>query len=414
MISKNKKSTGLSIDFSNPFLIYATIWVSTVFLYSLEFTNNILGLNDSFRILISSTIISFILIFLLVYLIRIYFQKYKIGITHSIKDNSALHIIRFGKVLRLILNFWLCLTFLEVILFGGVPLTTAVVFGNYDLDYKAFGIPTLHGLLNSCYYTIVAGFFLHYRLTKDKASLWKVLLLLIWPLLVMSRAVLLWAIVEILCVYFLLNRINLKKVLSITVFVVAFIILFGIIGDNRANKGDNPFNTDNFINEKYTTIGEKLPTGFVWVYLYITTPINNIVLNIDHLDPKYDFRYSTVALFPTIIRDQIFSPNDKYSVELENEAFNGSSYFANYLHDFGVAGTIVFVAFLQFISVCVFFSAKSGKIGSAIAYSAVFYSIMTSVAFDNFISLITIFQIFLGLYINSYIYKKPKKEYVQG
>ncbi|MDB5210517.1 MAG: hypothetical protein JWQ30_1344 [Sediminibacterium sp.] len=410
----NRKPLGFSIDFSNPVTIYATIWLSAVYLYSLEFTNNILGMNDSFRILISGTIISFVFIFFGIYIIQINSKKYKLNITRSLKNNTPEQITRFKHVLRIILKFWITATLLEVVLFGGVPLTTAVIFGNYDLDYKAFGIPTLHGLLNACYYTIVAGFFLHYRLTKNKASLWKMLILLTWPLLVMSRAMLLWALVEILCMYFLLNRINFKKVLFIIVFFIGFIVLFGILGDSRADKDVNRFSTDNFINEKYTVVGEALPTGFVWVYLYITTPINNIVLNIDNLDPKYDFKYSLAALFPSLIRDRLFSESDKFAVELENEAFNGSSFFANYLHDFGVWGTVAFVAVLEFISVCLFFSAKSGKIGGAIAYSAFFYALMTSVAFDNFISLVTIFQIFLGLFINSYIYRKPQKKYVQG
>ena len=134
----------------------------------------------------------------------------------------------------------------------------------------------------------------------------------------------------------------------------------------------------------------------------MTTPLNNIVHNVKHLDPKYNFQYTFRALFPSIIRDNFF-PEDK-SVVLHSKAFNAASIFRNFMADFGISGAIIIIFFLQAITLRFYFSAKSGLLGSMIAYSALFYAVATSIFVDNFFTLITIFQVFLGIIINQYIY----------
>ncbi|MCA6438692.1 MAG: oligosaccharide repeat unit polymerase, partial [Chitinophagaceae bacterium] len=312
---------------------------------------------------------------------------------------------RFETFIKRIYKFWLFFTFFEILLFKGVPLVSVIIFKQYDLDYKAFGIPTIHGLLNACYYTCVTGFYILFVFTKEKKYRNKVILLLTWPILVMSRAVLLWVLIEILCAYLFFNKVNIKRTFIISISIVLFIIVFGLVGDSRSGES-SAFSTSAFVNEKYADIAEKIPSGFVWVYLYATTPINNIVLNINNLEPAYSFKYSLNGLMPSFIRNRLFNENDKYSVVLDDDAFNVSSFFANYLHDFGIIGAIIFVGVLQMIITIFYFSATSGTLGSLISYSALFYALFTSVFFDNFISLVTLFQVILGVVINHFVYKK--------
>lgn len=409
---QKKNQNSLSIDFSNPLIIYLLVWILTLYLYSIEFTNNIRGLNSSTNFLIWSSIIVFIIFYGIAYVIRFLLTRnFKNRLLNATKQNTESTILKFEKAIKQIFKLWFYFTIFEIIFFKGIPLISVVVLHQYDLDYKAFGIPTLHGLLNACYYTSVVGFFILYRLKKDNKYLRRVIIMLLWPILVMSRAVMLWVLVEILCVYFLMNRINLKKLFLIFSFIIGFIIIFGILGDNRGGESDN-FTTSTFVSEKYQSIAEKIPTGFVWVYLYATTPINNIVLNVNNLKPDYTFKYSLVGLIPSFIRDKIYDETDKYSVELDNDAFNVSSFFANYMHDFGLIGAVIFVSVLQLISTLFYFSAKKGKLGSIVSYSVLFYALFTSVFFDNFISLVTVFQIILGFYINFFVYRLKQSKYV--
>ena len=405
-------------DLSNPFLIYSIIWLFILFLYSLELTNNILGLNNSTLYLILGTIFVFGFIYYAVYFGKISFNGYRMCISKSFEETNPIYKVDyFYKIIRILSIIWLLGTILEICLFRGVPLISVVIFHNYSLNYTAFGIPTFHGLLNACYFTITVSYYILYLQTKKKKHLYKMLLLLTWPLLVMARAVLLWVLIEILCSYLLMRQINLKRIFGLFLAVLLIVFVFGAIGDNRGEVTETKF-TDNFIKDEYKNSISALPSGFIWVYLYATTPLNNIVLNIEHIEPSYNFQNTLITLLPSVVRDNMtFSAsnnNNAYGFALYEEAFNVSSYFKGFLNDFGIPGTIILAAFVQMISIFLFFSAKSSKLGGIIAYTAMFNALMMSCFYDFFFSLVTVFQILLGLLINYLLYTKSKKVYVQG
>jgi oligosaccharide repeat unit polymerase len=305
-------------------------------------------------------------------------------------------------------SIWIIFTLFEILQFKGVPLISVVFFKDYGKDYTTFGLPTLHGLLNALYFTITIGYYIYYKNTGDRSSLFKFRYLLLWPILLMSRALLLWILIEYFCCYLIFNKINFRKIFKIVIVLISFITIFGLIGDNRSENTETRF-TDKFISDQYQGVGDILPSGFVWVYLYATTPINNIVFNIENLNPQYNFYYTFAALIPSFLREKFYPKNNSGTLVLYEEAFNVSSYFSNYLFDLGITGTIIFVSFLQFIICIIYFSAKSMKVGSIISYTAVFYALFTSVFFDNFISLVTIFQIFIGASLNYFLYYKKNK-----
>lgn len=399
-------------NFANPLTAYLIVWGLTLFLYSIKFTNNILAINNKTIALIYSSCILFSFIYVSIKILNGSFVKKSHSTIYLLHLNNNEKILnKYKGVLRGIFIFWLILSLIEIILFKGIPLISVVILGQYDLDYKAFGVPTLHGLLNACYFTIVVGNFITYLIEKNRKRLYFTIILFIWPILLMSRAMILWGLIEILCVYLFFNRITVKNFFKIFFGIIIFIIIFGLIGDSR-NGELKQFTTSTFVSTEYESVAEYIPSGFVWVYLYATTPINNIVINVNKLNPQFGFKYSLNGLIPSFIRDKIFSESDKYALILDDDAFNVSSYFANYLFDFGIAGAVIFAGFLQFITVISFFSAKSGRIGSLISYSVLYYAVFTSVFFDNFISLPTVFQIFIGLFINYYIYRKNKLHYV--
>ena len=393
------------IKIANPLVLYTLVWVFVYYLYSIEFTNNIVGLNYKTNILIYNSILVFFIIYFFAFFFRLFlFKKMPSNFSSIFNRNDKTRIRKFEITINKIFNIWLFFTIFEIFYFKGLPLISVVLLKQTDLNYKSFGIPSLHGLLNALYYTIVIGQLILYSLTKEKKFIKRISLLLLWPIFVMSRAVLLWVSVEIICVILIFYRLSLKRFFKIIISILFFIYIFGVIGDSRIGNASK-FSTDNFVNQKFTKISESIPSGFVWVYLYATTPLNNIVVNIDNLNPNYTFKYSLSGLIPSFIYKLFFKIQDSGPMVLDNEAFNVSSFFANYLFDFGVLGTIIFVGILQLISILIYFSIYSGKLGSVIAYSAIFYAILTSIFFDNFISLITIVQIFLGFYINRLVYK---------
>lgn len=416
--TNNLKNSFFKPDLSNPLLIYTIIWLIILFLYSLELTINIAGLNRSTVFLIFGTIFIFTAVYYCMYFAKISFKGLRMNIHKPFaQTNPPQTVVYFSKIIRFISLVWLAGTIMEIFLFRGIPLISVVVLHNYDLNYSAFGIPTFHGLMNACYFTITVSNYLLYLQTKQKKYLYRMLILLTWPLLVMARAVLLWVLIEVLCVYFLLHRINLKRIVGLFFAVILLIIVFGSIGDNRGEVKETKF-TDNFIREEHKTIVAPLPSGFIWVYLYATTPLNNIVINIDHIEPTYNFQNTLITLVPSVIRDNMTTSasnnNNAYSFTLYEEAFNVSSYFKGFLNDFGITGTLILAGVVQIFCVLFFFSAKSSKIGGVIAYASMFNALMMSCFYDFFFSLVTVIQVFIGLLINYLLYTKSRKIHVQG
>ena len=384
----------------NPFFLYSFIWFGTLFLYSIHFTNNLSPLVENTYFLIFSTIVSFALIYLFLKFLAVNYPKKTI-----LQTNNEEVIYRFKKIIKLFFNFWLIFTLLEVILFKGVPIINVLVLNQYDLDYKKFGIPTLHGFLNSIYYTLIVGYSYLLLIKKEKKYRTILLLLFVWPVLVMSRAVLLVALIQFLLVYIISVKIRLRQLFIIIIYVLGFVYAFGLIGDSRGGGGLKRFTVETFVNDQYVEFAEKIPSGFVWTYLYITTPLNNVNYTIDVLKPEYKLKYTFRALIPSFIRSNLFDTDDRPLI-LDDEAFNVTTFFSNFLRDVGVYGSILIVAFLQFIMTFFYFSLKRGSIGSIVSYGAIYFALITSIFGDSFFTLAIISQILLGIYINNKIYLK--------
>jgi oligosaccharide repeat unit polymerase len=404
---KNIFSGRLGLKFSNPASIYCLIWGITLFLYDVELTNNIIGLNSATISLVISSIISFFISYFIISFSTIFFNGYKINLRKNLffDYNTLNHLNFFNKIVDKITLIWFFFTFLEIIKFGGIPLISVILLRQFDLDYAAFGLPTLHGLLNSLYLTIICSKFILYQSTKNKKYLYIICVLFFWPILLMSRALIIWTILEIFSVYLIFNSIKWKSIVRIFSIFLFVIVLFGYIGDNRGDSSKNDVErfTDNFVKDENRFITDKIPTGFIWVYLYMTTPLNNVVWNINTIEPKYNFKYTFGSLLPSIIRnDSNLGP----SLELKEDAFNVSSYFANYIKDFGLVGASIFIFFLQLYVIIIYKSAIKFKIGGMLAYSTLFNSVVMSIFFDYFFTLVTIFQVLLGLFINHILYAK--------
>ena len=212
------------IKIANPLVLYTLVWVFVYYLYSIEFTNNIVGLNYKTNILIYNSILVFFIIYFFAFFFRLFlFKKMPSNFSSIFNRNDKTRIRKFEITINKIFNIWLFFTIFEIFYFKGLPLISVVLLKQTDLNYKSFGIPSLHGLLNALYYTIVIGQLILYSLTKEKKFIKRISLLLLWPIFVMSRAVLLWVSVEIICVILIFYRLSLKRFFKIIISILFFI-----------------------------------------------------------------------------------------------------------------------------------------------------------------------------------------------
>jgi hypothetical protein len=120
-------------------------------------------------------------------------------------------------------------------------------------------------------------------------------------------------------------------------FVATFLI-FGYLGDIRSGR-------DNIIAVAAPSFEypDWLPSAFIWFYLYVSTPLNNVNFNID-LAPNY-FPLETASTFiPSFAREGFVNAlGGSRQWDLVSETFNVSSLLQSVLSDFGVSGAMVFM-----------------------------------------------------------------------
>lgn len=387
------------LNLANPAHIYTLVWLITLILFMMGLTSNIQDVYIETLLLVFANILSF-------YLCIIVLTKG--SLVKKIPPNkNEIDVSNLESFTKKLLWAWGLGTLVDIYFSGGLPFVWALM-GDTSRNYTNFGIPSFHGIVNACYLLGVTCLFLNYLLTKDRRKLLLFSVLLFWPILMLGRGILLSALMQCVALYFLLYRVSLKAILIFLIFGLTLIILFGVTGDLRGYV--NPFAS--LVNDDAEWIFNNLPSGFLWVYIYVTTGINNINANITMISPSYMPWYSVSNLVPSAIKILISDDKRNDALVFVDEGLNTSSFYAGYLSDFGALGAFLFVVMLQFIWAWFYVSAtQQKKVSSILAYAIILQCVIFSIFYDLFLLLPYIFQIMLTqLYGKSIKWKKKPNQ----
>lgn len=376
------------VSLANPAVIYAGVWLTILWLFRLQLTAILQPLNRSTVVLVLSSVAISIALGAVVALLLPRPQPYTIA-------RQALELAQLYEWRRWALTIWLIVSVFEIAVARGLPIVW-LLLGDRSHDYRDFGIPSIHGLVTALYLFSVAAtaveIFLHGRRRR-----WRLLLsLLVWPVLQVNRGALIWSICQIAGVYLICRRVRLGTVAGLGAAALAAILIFGAIGDARAGEAREGLRA--LAGDEGGVLVDRVPSGFLWVYLYTTTPLNNIVRAIDDFEPGGTLYFSVAGLFPTVIRQVIFAdPDKKYPLGLVNQAFNTSTWFVSFLADFGMNGALAMTGLLQLIAALFYRSARAWRPWAVVGYSACFQAIALSVFADTFTSLVSVAQLLLAI-----------------
>lgn len=376
------------VSLANPAVVYGAVWLLILWLFRLRLTALLQPLNRSTVALVLSSIGIAAALGALVSL----FLPRPVPYAPA-REASELH--QLYRWRRWALTIWAIASLFEIAVARGLPIVWLVI-GDRTRDYRDFGIPSIHGTMTALFLFSVAStaveIFLHGRSRR-----WLLLLaLLVWPVLEVNRGALIWAICQIAGVYLVCRQLRLRTVAGLGAAALLAILLFGVIGDARAGAAREGLRA--LAGDEGMVLTEHLPSGFLWVYLYTTTPLNNIVRAIDDFEPGGTLYFSVAALLPTVVRQFVFTDVDrKYPLGLVDEAFNTSTWFVSFLADFGKAGALAITGLLQLIAALFYRSARVWRPWAIVGYSACFQAIALSVFADTFTSLVSVAQLGLAL-----------------
>jgi len=167
---------------------------------------------------------------------------------------------------------------------GGIPLVKMLL--NVPYDYREFGFPSLH-VFTVTFCSFYCVYLLYGFLTnKKKIFLFLYLVNMASAILIYSRSMLFFNLASSFFLYLLfLEKIPYKKLLfSVPVIVILF-YFFGVLGTARVSFESHTFYDQNSFldNGKATSQfrDSAVPKEFFWPYIYISSPVANLQVNIN-------------------------------------------------------------------------------------------------------------------------------------
>ena len=371
----------------HPFVVFSTIWFSVAIMYSLHLSNLLLFSTREVIQVTSYIYLPFVLtltIYSIIYhLLRpAYYVRPK-----PIRVNVDL----LEQRLSIWFMVWLLVTAGEIALSGGIPVVW--LFLHSTKTYAEFGIHSLHGLANSLLLSIAVCRFAMYINSGERRHLRVPIVAVAWPILVITRQVMLTSLLEYAVIFLLIKSIRLRTVARITIAFAAFVLLFGAIGDLRS--GSETFRSLAQPTEHYP---DWLPSGILWVYIYITTPINNLIYAMPSIHPVGSllFPNTVSSLFPTVFRELLYHNDTAVTASdlLVTEAFNVSTAYIGPFQDLGLFGIMVFSSWTAFT--CQFFWYRTNLRDTLIF--AVLIQCLVFTLFDNLFFLLPVIAQVFWLY----------------
>ncbi len=225
---------------------------------------------------------------------------------------------------------YLFLILVEAFVAGGFP--TLSLFGlGRQISYDQFGIPGIHGFVNSLGYvtSLVALYqILNKSITGNRGAYARYSLVVVYLIfaLQLHRAVIVASILQSLALLFLFRRKMLSPFWLLALSSVSAIV-FGLLGDLRSGR-------EHFLDlAGFQWYPEFLPSGFAWVYIYLVSPFINTLSNSQyfvhllHAYLPFETLQSSIPSF--------FRPPSQIELGLDAEAWNVHSFFSPLLADYG-------------------------------------------------------------------------------
>ena len=181
----------------NPCFVYLCAWGLVSGLFSLRISYLLDGFSEDFLIVL--------LVILLTYVCSFYISKYILFFRDS-DVPSKLILTSLRKTNKYLLLIWCILSLIDIIASDGI--TIIWVLQGSGKTYFDFGVNGLHGLSNAIYSVCAMNAYL--LSVEQKRKIDKVILgmLLIWPILIVSRQILITTLLQIFFIYTTRNSIS--------------------------------------------------------------------------------------------------------------------------------------------------------------------------------------------------------------
>lgn len=317
----------------HPLVIASAVWIAVPVLYSMHLSR--LLIYDNHEVNTVSFIIwfPFALAALCSGLVTL-FQKVT---GYQVKQGSEINLGLLEKRVKYGFIMWAVAAIVETVASGGLPLVW-LIEGSSKTNFD-YGITSIHGLVDSFFLALSVASFALFLVTRKRRHAFTSTFAFVWGVLLVSRGTILVCLLEYAIVYIRLRKITAALVGKLIAVVLLFVMAFGIIGDFRQGGSDVMLD----LAQPSENYPEWLPSGVLWAYIYVTTPVNNLLNTVHTVEPinSLTFPNSASTLFPSFIRKAIYGEDQTFG-NLVVSYFNVSTAYIGPYQDYGFAGMILF------------------------------------------------------------------------
>ncbi len=382
-------------------MIFGVVWSVVLSLFLISLLREGMALEMKTALLVGGSILGF-------FYLEHFFGFSKSGVSRRAMPPPEIYqrqMVFLQHLKRTLLLVWGTGVLLTIIIQGGFPLLWGLI--GDPRGYADYGIPTLNGGLVALYIILTLLTFHDYLASGRRRFAVQTLLLWSYCIVIMNRGLMVYLILNLSGYYLLNRRLTAQRLLRLGLLALVVIYLLNFVAENRNTDGKavirqyvEDTSEDVF---KESAVGD-VKRGWTWLLFYSTAPLVNLNFNIDKIEPRYYPDYVLRALFPTIVREQIFQLQqqeyeNRYALQMANTAFNTFTFYANYLRDFGLWGCVGILLIIQMLASRFYYSAIRGVFGSKLVYCGIFAAMVLTPFTDFFGTLIMIAQIFIGTMI---------------
>lgn len=379
---------------ANPAIIYALVWGTSLWLYSLHYSNLFLELSRPTLTYIGAGIFSVVFAWLFIGTV---YGKIVFNFPRHIRLFTSDEKSKIAFLFRILIAGMV----IELLYFRDVPVLS--LFGWSTMTYHQFGLPSLHGFLSAILLSLSMYALYYFLATRERTYLYYFAAAIIVLLMSMNRGGITSLLIQSFFVVTVFWTLKKRTFFRLALAAVVFVYFFGLLGELR-NHGAGQSIYDVFaISAAYP---DWLPKNFIWVYMYLTSSLNNLENSLSaYPDFNFEPHLAMFGLLPTIIRIHFTPPE---GVSLVNEAFNVSSFMPNYLAAFGVYGSVFFFFFAALVTMWIFYRyVRTYDLRFGFTLVILLHSIALSIFSDFFAIQVYLFQVILQFWIfNPFTTKK--------
>jgi len=361
----------------HPLTLFVSVWALSLLMYALHLSDLLTFTTSQVSRIVQWIVIPYVAAFLVFQTFYSLSPKKIVTAAQQRAPEREFLTLVEAKIHRWFLC-WCVLTFVEVVFSGGLPILWLI--RGSSKDYSTFGLPVLHVVLSSLLAVLALSEFGIYALHGGKRRLLIPAWLLLWSIMSVSRGIMIVGLLQWSVLWFFLKGTHVRTILKVGAVGLLIVYIFGYLGDLRS--GGEAFRA---LAQPSWNYPAWLPSGFLWFYIYFTTPLGNLVNTSLRTAPLNSFLFPNTLYyaFPTVIRNVIYGKAASGTGgDLVSESFNVSTAYVGPFSDYGYVGMVCFSTTLAIIAA--YYWRKRSTFRDGLIYTIVAQCLVLSI-FWNFL-----------------------------